>query len=168
MARRDRISRGGDHSGFNAEGFAAVGFRESRENYSKQHNANDTLDGVSFAYLAQNARVNAAVMATLALAPAPPVVKTERGAPMLDRRPSGYDAHLRWNPSPGAVGYRIFWRDAWAPDWEHELYVGNVTEYLLPHKNVDDYVFGVAAVDAGGHESTISAYIAAARADSAQ
>jgi hypothetical protein len=166
MARRDRISRGGDHSGFNAEGFAAVGFRESRENYSKQHNANDTLDGVSFAYLAQNARVNAAAMATLALAPSPPVVNTDRGAPMLDRRPSGYDAHLRWNASPGAAGYRIFWRDAWAPDWEHELYVGNVTEYVLPHKNVDDYVFGVAAVGPGGHESTITAYIAAARSDS--
>ena len=165
MARRDRFGRGGDHSGFNAEGFAAVGFRESRENYSKQHNANDTLDGVSFAYLAQNARVNAAAMATLALAPPPPVVTTDRGAPMLDRQPSGYDARLRWNASPGAVGYRIFWRDAWAPDWEHELYVGNVTEYVLPHKNIDDYVFGVAAVGPGGHESTIAAYVAAARTD---
>ena len=48
MARRDRFSRGGDHSAFNASGFAAVGFRESRENYSKQHSANDTIDGVSF------------------------------------------------------------------------------------------------------------------------
>jgi len=165
MARRDRFSRGGDHSGFNAEGFAAVGFRESRENYAKQHNANDTLDGVSFAYLAQNARVNAAAMATLALAPPPPVVNTDRGAPMLDRRPSGYDAHLRWNASPGAIGYRIFWRDAWAPDWEYDLYVGSVTEYVLPHKNTDDFVFGVAAVGPGGHESTITAYVAAARTD---
>ena len=60
MARHDRFGRGGDHSGFNAEGFAAIGFRESKENYSKQHNANDTIDGVSFPYLAQNARVNAA------------------------------------------------------------------------------------------------------------
>jgi Peptidase family M28 len=165
MARRDRFSRGGDHSAFNASGFAAVGFRESRENYSKQHSANDTIDGVSFPYLAQNARVNAAAMATLALAPPPPVVVTDRGAPTLDRRPSGYDAHLRWAASPGAQGYRIFWRDAWAPDWQHELYVGNVTEYVLPHKNIDDFVFGVAAVSAGGHESTISAYIAAPRAD---
>ena len=37
MARRDRFSRGGDHSALNAHGFAAIGFRESRENYSKQH-----------------------------------------------------------------------------------------------------------------------------------
>ena len=161
MARRDRFGRGGDHTAWNLEGFAAVGFRESRENYSKQHNANDTLDGVSFAYLAQNARVNAAAMAVLALAPPPPTVNNERGQPMLDRRPSGYDAHLRWNVSNGAAGYRIFWREAWAPDWEHEMYVGNVTEYTLPHANVDDWVFGVAAVDAGGHESTVTAYVAA-------
>jgi peptidase M28-like protein len=165
MARRDRFSRGGDHSAFNASGFAAVGFRESRENYAKQHSANDTIDGVSFSYLAQNARVNAAAMATLALAPPPPVVVTDRGAPTIDRRPSGYDAHLRWTASPGAQGYRIFWRDAWAPDWQHEMYVGNVTEYVLPHKNIDDFVFGVAAVSAGGHESTISAYVAPPRAD---
>jgi hypothetical protein len=161
MSRRDRFGRGGDHTAWNLEGFAAVGFRESRENYSMQHNANDTMDGVSFPYLGQNARVNAAAMAVLALAPPPPVVANERGQPTIDRQPSGYDAHLRWTASPGAAGYRIFWREAWAPDWEHELYVGNVTEYVLPHSNIDDRVFGVAAVDAGGHESTISAYVPA-------
>src|SRR5204863_2644330 len=74
MARRDRFGRDGDHTAWNLEGFTAVGFRESRENYSKQHNANDTLEGMSFPYLAQNARVNAAAMAVLALAPPPPVV----------------------------------------------------------------------------------------------
>jgi hypothetical protein len=161
MARRDRFGRGGDHTAWNLEGFPAIGFRESRENYAKQHNANDTIDGVSFPYLAQNARVNAAAMAVLALAPPPPVVYNERGAPTLDRRPSGYDAHLQWVASPGAAGYRIFWREAWSPDWQHELYVGNVMEYVMPHANVDDWVFGVAAVDADGHESTVSAYVAA-------
>jgi hypothetical protein len=159
MARRDRFSRGGDHSALNQHGFAAIGFRESRENYAKQHGPDDTIDGVDFKYLAQNARVNAAGMATLALAPPPPVVTNERGAPSIDRRPSGYDAHLRWQPSPGAAGYRIFWRNAWAPDWEHELAVGNITEYTFPKMNIDDWVFGVAAVDAAGHESTINAYV---------
>jgi hypothetical protein len=160
MARRDRFGRGGDHTAWNLEGFTAVGFRESRENYAKQHNAVD-IDDVSFPYLAQNARVNAAGMAVLALAPPPPAVADAKGNPTIDRRPSGYDAHLRWTASPGAAGYRIFWRDAWAPDWQHEAYVGNVTEYLLPHANIDDFVFGVAAVDAAGHESTINAYVAA-------
>ena len=165
MARRDRFSRGGDHSALNAAGFAAIGFRESRENYSKQHGPNDTIDGVDFRYLAQNARVNAAGMATLALAPPPPVVTTQRGQPTIDRRPSGYDAHLRWEASPGAAGYRIVWRNAWAPDWQHELAVGNVTEYTFPHLNIDDWVFGVAAVDAAGHESTVSAYVTPPRSD---
>jgi hypothetical protein len=79
---------------------------------------------------------------------------------MLDRRPSGYDAHLRWSASAGGTSYRIVWRDAWAPDWQHEAYVGNVTEDVLPRANVDDLVFGVAALDAEGHESTVSAYVA--------
>jgi len=163
MARRDRFSRGGDHSALNDQGFAAIGFRESRENYSKQHGPNDTIDGVDFRYLAQNARVNAAGMATLALAPPPPVVTNTRGQPTIDRRTSGYDAHLRWQPSPGAAGYRVFWRNAWAPDWQREIAVGNVTEYTFPHMNIDDWVFGVAAVDAAGHESAVSPYVLAAR-----
>jgi Peptidase family M28 len=170
MARADRMSRGGDHSALTAEGFAAIGFRESKENYSKQHGPNDTIDGVDFRYLAQNARLNAAAMATLALAPPPPVVftksaRTGRLTPTIDRRTSGYDAHLRWQASPGAAGYRIFWRNAWAPDWEHELSVGNVTDYTFPKMNIDDWVFGVAAVDAQGHESTVSVYVAPPRAD---
>ena len=165
MARRDRFSRGGDHSALNAEGFAAIGFRESRENYSKQHGPNDTIDGVDFRYLAQNARVNAAGMATLALAPPPPAVNNPRGMPTIDRRPSGYDAHLRWEASPGAAGYRIVWRNAWAPDWEYEARVGNVTEHTFAHMNIDDWVFGVAAIDAAGHESTVSAYVTPPRGD---
>ena len=167
MARRDRFGRGGDHSALNAEGFAAIGFRESRENYSKQHGANDTIDGVDFRYLAQNARVNAAGMAILALAPPPPVVTTNRGAPTIDRRTSGYDAHLRWQPSPGAAGYIVLWRNAWDPDWQHEIAVGNVTEYSFAHMNIDDSVFGVAAVDGAGHESTVNAYVMAPRAEGA-
>ena len=106
----------------------------------------------------------ASFMATLALAPPPPVVTNERGAPSIDRRTSGYDAHLRWQASPGAAGYRIFWRNAWAPDWEHELTVGSVTEYTFPKMNIDDWVFGVAAIDAAGHESSISAYVTPPRA----
>ena len=160
MSRPDRFSRSGDHTAYNQYGFAAVGFREARENFTRQHDARDTFDGVSPAYLAQNARVNLAAAATLALAPAAPVVVNEKGQPTIDRAPSGYDAHLRWNPSPGASAYRIFWREAWGPDWQHERLVGNATEVTLPDTLIDDLVFGVAAVDASGHESLVSVYIA--------
>jgi hypothetical protein len=164
MARPDRFNRGGDHSAYNQLGFTAVGFRESRENFTRQHDVRDTFEGISLPYLAQNARVNAAAAATLALAPPPPVVVNERGQPLITRAPSGYDANLRWAASPGAVAYRIFWREAWGPDWQHDLLVGSVTTTVLPNMQIDDYVFGVAAVDAAGHESIVSAYVSPPRA----
>jgi hypothetical protein len=160
LSRPDRFSRSGDHTAYNQYGFAAVGFRESRENFTRQHDVRDTFEGVSPAYLAQNARVNAAVASSLALGPTAPVVVTEKGQPTINRAPSGYDAHLQWKASPGATAYRIFWREAWGPDWQHELLVGDVTEATLPNTLIDDLVFGVAAVDASGHESVVSPYIA--------
>ncbi|GBD32469.1 Bacterial leucyl aminopeptidase [bacterium HR33] len=165
IAREDRFGRGGDHTAFNQNGYAAVRITESKENYDRQHTVRDTPDGVDPRYLAQNARVNLAAVATLALAPPQPVVAGDRG-PMLDRGESRYDARLRWEPSPGAVGYRIFWRDSWSPDWEHELWVGDVTEYVLPGVSIDDHVFGVAAVGPGGHESLVSAYVRPPRPNS--
>lgn len=158
IAREDRFGRGGDHTAFNQNGFPGVRVTESRENYARQHTVRDTPDGVDPRYLAQNARVNAAAVAVIGLAPPQPVV-LGRAGPMLDRGESGYDARLRWQASPGAAGYRIFWREAWQPDWEHELLVGNVTEFTLPHISIDDYVFGVAAVGPGGHESVVSPYV---------
>ena len=163
LSRPDRFSRGGDHTAYNMYGFAAVGFRESRENFTRQHDARDTFEGVSPSYLAQNARVNAAAAAMLALAPPRPIVENvvnDRIVATINRAPSGYDAHLQWKASPGASAYRIFWREAWGPDWQHEMLVGNVTEVTLPDTLIDDLVFGVAAVDASGHESLVSPYIA--------
>jgi hypothetical protein len=163
MARPDRFGRGGDHSAYNQYGFPAVGFRESRENFTRQHDPRDTFEGISPMYLAQNARVNAAAAAEVAAAPPSPVVNSERGQPMIGRQPSGYDANLRWNASPGAVAYRIFWREAWGPDWQHDLLVGNVTTANLPAMEIDDFVFGVAAVDAEGHESLVAPYVTPVR-----
>ncbi len=158
IAREDRFGRGGDHTAFNRRGFAGVRFSESRENYSRQHMAADTLGGVDFEYLARNTRVNVAAVATLALAPPAPDV-LGRAGPMLDRGASGYDAALAWNAAPGAVGYRVVWREAWTPDWQFEVRVGGVTEHTLPDISIDDYVFGVASIGPDGHESTVSAYV---------
>ena len=163
MAREDRFGRGSDQSSFTQQGYPAVVFREANENFDRQHSARDTLDGVDFGYLAQNARVNAAAVASLALAPPAPVVVSERGAARIGRDPSGYDAALRWTPSPGAVGYRVYWRDTWRYDWQHTRTVGNVTEVVLPGVSIDDWVFGVAAIGAGGHESLVSAYVSPVR-----
>lgn len=166
VARYDRFGRGGDHSAFNQHGYPGVRFTESKENYGHQHTVDDTFaGGVDPEYLARNARVNAATLATLALAPAAPVVVDERGRPTLGRDPTGYDAHLRWKASSGAAAYRVFWREAWMPDWQFERTVGNVTELVMPSLSIDDFVFGVAAVDAEGHESLVSAYVNPNRPD---
>ena len=165
MARQDRFSRGSDNAAFNQKGLTAVVFREANENFTKQHAATDTVDGVDFAYLAQNTRVNLAGVATLALAPAAPKVTNERNQPTIGRQPSGYDANLRWKASPGAVAYHIYWRETWTNDWQHSQRVGDVTEFVLPKMSIDDFVFGVAAVAADGHESLISAFVPAPRRD---
>jgi Peptidase family M28 len=163
MAREDRFGRGSDQSSFTQQGYPAVVFREANENFDRQHSARDTLDGVDFAYLAQNARVNAAAVASLALAPPAPVVVGERGTARIGRDPSGYDTALRWTASPGAVGYRVYWRDTWRFDWQHTRAVGNLSEVVLPGVSIDDWVFGVAAIGPGGHESLVSAYVSPVR-----
>jgi hypothetical protein len=159
LARPDRFNRAGDHSAYNQAAFAAVGFREAREDFTKQHDPRDTFDGISPAYLTQNARVNAAAAATLALAPPAPALTA------ITRQPTGYDATLRWMPSPGAVAYRVFWREAWGQDWQHEMRVGDVAEVTLPGMQIDDYVLGVAAIDGAGHESVVSAFVSPSRRD---
>src|SRR5579884_133984 len=72
--RADRFGRGGDHMPFEQEGYSAVRFSSAEENYSHQHTATDTIENMSPAYTARVARINAAALASLALAPKPPVV----------------------------------------------------------------------------------------------
>jgi len=83
--RRDRFGRGGDHTSFNGQGFAAVRLTTPSENYANQHTATDTFANASVPYAARVARINAAVLASLALAPKPPVVSR----PRTGVRPSG-------------------------------------------------------------------------------
>jgi hypothetical protein len=165
IARHDRFGRGGDHSAFNQHGFAAVRITEANEDYSKQHSELDTKEGVAPDYLAQNVRVNAAALAGMAMAPPPVDLLDTWKRPRIARLPSRYDARLRWTASPGAVSYRVFWREAWTPDWQHEIDVGNVTEFVMRNVSIDDYVFGVAAAGPRGHESVVSAYVYAPRRD---
>jgi hypothetical protein len=79
--RQDRYLRGGDHSSFNQQGFAAVRFTEYREDFNHQHQNVRTENSieygdlpkfVNFDYVAAVARLNAATLASLASAPAPP------------------------------------------------------------------------------------------------
>ena len=87
----------------------------------------------------------------------------DRGAVMLTRNPSGYDSNLQWTAVANAVAYRIYWRDTWSNSWEHSQVVGPVTQFMLAGLSIDDWVFGVAAVGADGHESLVSAYVSPVR-----
>jgi len=168
--RQDRFSRGGDHSPFNANGFAAVRFTSAAENLGIQHTANDTFDKSSPDYATLVARVNGAALASLALAPPPPETTREiltgaakgRKTPTVSRGKSRYDAVLRWKDAPvdDLAGYAIVIRSSTASFWEQQTFVGKVTEYTLPGLSIDDIVFGVKAIDTEGHESLVAPWIA--------
>jgi Peptidase family M28 len=153
--RLDRYLRGGDHSAFNDQGFAAVRFTEYRENFNHQHQDlrtengieyGDTLKFVDFGYVARVARLNAVALAALAAAPAPPaavkVVTTN-----LDNNTT-----LKWGASEGATGYEVIWRETSAPTWEHVKSVGDTTTTTLEISK-DNVIFAVRAVDKAGHKS---------------
>jgi hypothetical protein len=163
--RHDRFGRGGDHTAFNEEGFAAVRFTTASENFANQHSPTDTFTNASVRYTAKVVRVNAAAAAALALAPRLPITSSTAGGNRSRAgltRGSGYDAVLRWDqrdPEPDLAGFFIVVRSTTAPDWEREIWAGNVREFTLKNMPIDQLVFGVKAVDRDGHESPVSAYV---------
>ncbi len=153
--RLDRYLRGGDHFAFNQQGYAAVRFTEYREDYNHQHQNVRTEGGieygdlpkfVNFDYVANVARLNAATLASLASAPAPPA-KVRLLTKELEN-----DSTLTWEPSPGATAYEVLWRVTSSPEWEHVQGVGNETKATLKVSK-DNVIFGVRAVDKDGHRS---------------
>jgi len=60
--------------------------------------------------------------------------------------------------SPDLVGYAVVIRKTASPDWEREIYVGNVTSCTLPNVNIDEVVLGVKALDKEGNESLAAAF----------
>jgi Zn-dependent M28 family amino/carboxypeptidase len=153
--RLDRYLRGGDHYSFNQQGFAAVRFTEYREDYNHQHQNvrteaaieyGDVPKFVNFDYVAAVARLNAATLASLAAAPAPP------GNLHLDVAKLENDSTLTWEPSRGATAYEVLWRATSAPEWEHAQNVGNVTTTTMKLSK-DNVIFGLRAVDNKGHRS---------------
>lgn len=158
--RRDRYGRGGDHTPFLERGFAAVRFTEVNENYTQQHQNvrvengvkyGDLPEFVDFAYIANVARINAASLAQLALAPARP-----KNAGLVNRLSN--DTELRWdaNKEPDIAGYEIVWRDTTSPVWTNSTWIGNVTTYTAKGMSKDNYFFGVRAVDKEGNRSPVS------------
>jgi Peptidase family M28 len=155
--RPDRYLRGGDHSSFNDQGYAAVRLTEYRENFARQHQNprhengieyGDLAKFVDYDYVANVARLNAATLASLAFSPGPPVDVR------LDTKQLTNDSTLLWNPPLGglASGYEVLWRITTAPDWENAEPVPNGTKATID-RSKDNVYFAVRAVDDKGHHS---------------
>ncbi len=155
--RLDRYLRGGDHYSFNQEGFAGVRFTEYREDFHHQHQNVRVENGieygdlpkfVDFDYVADVARLNAATLASLASAPAPPA-----NVHLLTKNLEN-DSTLTWDVSPGgrAAGYEVLWRATTSPEWEYVQKVGAATRATMKLSK-DNVIFAVRAVDAEGHRS---------------
>ncbi|MYM24636.1 M28 family peptidase [Duganella sp. FT135W] len=160
IQRRDRYLRGGDHMPFLERGYAALRFTEPAEDFNHQHQNIRTENGVligdlpqynDYNYIAQVARVNAAALSSLALAPAAPQKVQVRTAKLQN------DTELVWqaNSEPDLAGYRIVWRDTTAADWQGSKFVGKVTEFTMPQSK-DNVYFGVQAIDVDGNVSPAS------------
>ena len=157
--RLDRFGRGGHHRPFNDLGFAGIRIMEAHENYTQQHQDIRTEDGiaygdvvehVNFDYAAKLTAVNAITMASLAWAPPAPEEVSIGGIV----EPS---AKLKWEKVPGddVAGYKVYWRDTTAPQWQYSRYVGDVDNFTLEGIVIDNFYFGISAVGNNGNESVI-------------
>src|SRR5690606_10591149 len=157
--RLDRFGRGGHHRPFNDLGFAGIRIMETNENYNRQHQNlrtengikyGDVIEGVNFEYAKKLTAVNAINLASLAWAPPAPTNVLIGGIVEPNVK-------LRWKKSDDTslIGYKIYWRNTTAPQWEFSRFVGNVDNFDLAGIVIDNYFFGVAAVGKNGHESVV-------------
>jgi Zn-dependent M28 family amino/carboxypeptidase len=158
--RLDRYGRGGHHTPFFNEGYPAVRLMEAHEDYNRQHQDlrtesgveyGDVIERVDFAYAASITALDAATLGSLAMAPPSPDSVVISGAVRASAR-------LTWRAvnAPDLAGYRIYWRRPSEVNWVRSRFVGNVTEFTVTNVIIDNYFFGVAAVDRDGNESLVS------------
>ncbi|MDX1627623.1 MAG: M28 family peptidase [Fulvivirga sp.] len=157
--RLDRFGRGGHHRPFNDMGFAGIRIMETNEHYNRQHQDlrtedgieyGDVIEGVNFDFAAKLTAVNCITLAGLAWAPPAPKNVEIAGAV----QPS---TSLRWETSDddNLAGYKVYWRETTAPQWQYSRFVGDVNEFLLENIVIDNYLFGVSAVGKNGNESVV-------------
>jgi peptidase M28-like protein len=156
--RRDRYLRGGDHSAFNEQGFAAVRFTEYREDFNHQHQNVRTENGieygdlpkfVDFDYVANVARLNAATLAALASSPAPPT-----DVHLLTKQLEN-DSKIEWKPAAGAAAYEVLWRKTTDADFSDDNVTRTTETRIDLSDSKDNVIFGVRSVDQKGHKSLI-------------
>ena len=154
--RNDRFLRGGDHTPYVLNGFAAVRITEMNENYYHQHQNvrmengiqyGDLPEFMDFEYLRKNTGMNLSNLANLAKAPAmPEEVKVEV------QRLSNYTS-LSWKaPKTGKPkGYYVLMRETTSAFWQKKFFTTQ-TMFTLPYSK-DNYFFAVQSVGEAGNES---------------
>ena len=156
--RRDRYLRGGDHTAFSQEGFTAVRFTEMNENFDRQHQDvrvvngreyGDLPDFADYTYIQKVGRMNLAVLANIAKAPAEPLNVGIVTSDLTNNTTLKWEAPKSTKPA----GYYILMRETVSPYWEKKIFVTE-TQVTLPYSK-DNYFFGLQSVDAEGHESAI-------------
>lgn len=154
--RNDRFLRGGDHTPYVENGFAAVRITEMNENYNRQHQDirlengiqyGDVLEYIDFEYLRKNTALNLANLANLSKAPARPESVT------IDVKKLGNSTSLNWQtPKTGKVkGYYILLRETTSAFWQKKFFT-NQLQIVLPYSK-DNYFFAVQSVNESGNES---------------
>ena len=154
--RNDRFLRGGDHTPYVENGFAAVRITEMNENYNRQHQDirlengiqyGDVLEYIDFEYLRKNTALNLANLANLSKAPARPEAVT------IDVKKLGNSTSLTWQtPKTGKVkGYYILLRETTSAFWQKKFFT-NQLQIVLPYSK-DNYFFAVQSVNESGNES---------------
>ena len=154
--RNDRFLRGGDHTPYVENGFAAVRITEMNENYTRQHQDvrvengiqyGDVLEHIDFEYLRKNTALNLANLANLAKAPAmPEEVKITVGK-------LSNQTNLNWKaPKTGkAKGYYILVRETTSAFWQKKIFTDQL-QIVLPFSK-DNYFFAIQSVGNNGNES---------------
>lgn len=154
--RNDRFLRGGDHTPYVENGFAAIRITEMNENFTRQHQDVRTERGIAYGdlpeyidytYLARNTQLNLCALANLAKSPGlPQMVK-------LDTKDLSNNTHISWQtPKEGApAGYYLLIRETTSPTWQKKIFTKD-TDITVPLSK-DNYFFGVQSVSEAGNES---------------
>jgi hypothetical protein len=154
--RNDRFLRGGDHTPYVENGFAAVRITEMNENFNRQHQDvrqekgiqyGDLAEYIDFEYLRKNTALNLANLANLAKAPAMPE------AVKIDVKDLANTTNLNWqSPKSGKVkGYYILLRETTSAFWQKKIFTDQL-HVILPYSK-DNYFFAVQSVGENGNES---------------
>ena len=158
--RLDRYLRGSDHISYLGRGYPGLRFTEPVEDFAHEHQDVRVVDGKQFGdlvgfcdfdYITRVARVNGAVLWSLAQAPGTP-----RNV-LIDTSQLTNQTTLRWARGTEAdlAGYEVVYRETTSPTWTTVVPVGEVTTTTLDVSK-DNVFFGVRAVDRDGHRSPVA------------